>query len=168
MCDPSSWLAGSSAKFPVYHRRYFRAKYEKEFLLVEKSSSVQEIELQNPDPGVHSRPQKLNILDLFLTTVLGLFLGLMISSHWSATTPTDQSRLALGTSAGVEDGFWSVPARRSPSRGSNSPEPPSPPHCFCTVRGAPLLRGLLVRIFFFWFIIREELSKTELVIQFEM
>jgi len=81
MCDPSSWLAGSSAKFPVYHRRYFRAKYEKEFLLVEKSSSVQEIELQNPDPGVHSRPQKLNILDLFLTTVLGLFLVMMIRSY---------------------------------------------------------------------------------------
>ena len=122
-------------------------------MLVEKSSSVQEIELQNPDPGVHSRPQELNNLYLFLTTVLGLFLVVMISSPWSATTPTDQSRLALGTSAGVEDGCWSVPARRSPSRGSNSPEPPSPPHCFCTVRGAPLLRVLLVRIFFFWFII---------------
>jgi len=58
-----------------------RDKYEKRFLLVEKSSSVQEIELQNPYSGVHSRPQKLNNLDLFLTTVLGLFLVLMISHH---------------------------------------------------------------------------------------
>ena len=35
-----------------------RDKYEKRFLLVEKSSSVQEIELQNPYSGVHPYPPK--------------------------------------------------------------------------------------------------------------